>query len=287
MVSFDEILDSYITYLTAEKGASLNTIESYTRDIISYLEFAKNAQEELHKRETVEKFVVHLRKKGLKPRSISRYISSLKGFFNFMVGEEYLKENPLCDFERPKINPPYPCVLSEEEIESLLLLPNDTKTGLRDRTMLELLYATGIRVSELINLKKSDVNIDAGFIVTVGKRSKERIIPLNRHSVEALKEYFEKVKPKGKYLFPNRKGERLSRQAIWKIIKKYAKAIHRKKVSPHTIRHTFASHLIQGGADLRSVQVLLGHEDISTTQIYTHIDKRRLKEIHKKYHPRS
>jgi integrase/recombinase XerD len=286
MASLEKILDTYLAYLAAERGSSPNTLEAYSRDIISYIEFIKGSLEEAEKRDNIERFIVHLRKKNLKPRSILRYISSLNGFFNFMMEEGYIKENPLSDMDRPKVNPPYPDVLSEEEMENLILLPDDSKTGIRDRTILEVLYATGIRVSELINLKKTDVNLEAGFIVTMGKRSKERIVPLNKHSIECISEYIKKVNPKGKYLFPNTKGEKLSRQAIWKIIKRYARFLGKERVSPHTIRHTFATHLIHGGADLRSVQMLLGHEDISTTQIYTHIDRKRLKEIHKKFHPR-
>ncbi len=286
MSKMDEILDSYLSYLAAEKGASPNTLDSYSRDINCYLDFVGRSLNEAQKKENVENFIVFLRKRGLKPRSVARYISSLSGFFNFMLEEGYVKENPFFEIDRPRINPLIPSVLSEEEMESLIDLPDNSKKGLRDRTILEVLYATGIRVSELVNLKKTDVNLESGFIVTMGKRSKQRIVPLNSHSVEALKEYFKKVNPKGSYVFPNRKGEKMSRQAIWKIIKKYARKISREKISPHTIRHSFATHLIEGGADLRSVQILLGHEDISTTQIYTHIDRRRLKEIHKRCHPR-
>jgi integrase/recombinase XerD len=148
------------------------------------------------------------------------------------------------------------------------------------------LYATGLRVSELIKLKRADINLEGGFIIASGKRSKERIVPIGEHSKKALTEYLEKVRPKGPFLFPIRRGKGLTRQAIWKIIRKYANRIEREHISPHTLRHTFATHLLQGGADLRSVQILLGHEDIATTQIYTHVDSKRLKEIHKKYHPR-
>lgn len=287
MSALEEILDSYVTHLAAEKGSSPNTVEAYCRDILSYLEFVNNNLEEFQKKDNVERFIIFLRRRGLKPRSVARYLSSLKGFFNFMIEEGYIRENPLWDIERPRINPPFPTVLTEEEIKSLIGLPDNSEIGIRDRAILEVLYATGLRVSELVNLKKADVNLDAGFIVTMGKRSKERLIPLNRHSIDALKEYLDKVSPKGKYLFPNKRGEKLSRQAVWKVIKRYARMLSTQKISPHTIRHTFATHLLQGGADLRSVQVLLGHEDISTTQIYTHIDRKRLKEIHKRYHPRS
>jgi len=169
----------------------------------------------------------------------------------------------------------------------LIRMPDGGKTSLRDRTILELLYATGLRVSELTKLARSDVNLDGGFVITMGKRSKERVVPFGTYSRDAIKLYLETEQPKGPYLFPNKRNGALTRQAIWKIIQKYSARMERKgRVSPHTIRHTFATHLLQGGADLRSVQILLGHEDISTTQIYTHVDSKRLKEIHKKYHPR-
>ncbi|MCX7857511.1 MAG: site-specific tyrosine recombinase XerD [Deltaproteobacteria bacterium] len=286
MSKLEKILDSYLSYLAAEKGSSTNTIESYNRDIMSYLTFVNGDWKEFEKKDNIQRFIVYLRKRGLKARSIARYMSSLKSFFNYLIEEGYVTENPLCEMERPKIAPPYPKVLSEDEVESLIVLPDDSKIGLRDRAILEVLYATGIRVSELINLKKTDVNLETGYVITMGKRSKERIIPLNRHSIEVLKEYMNKVNPRGKYLFPNKKGEKISRQAVWKIIKRYARMMNKENISPHTIRHTFATHLIQGGADLRSVQTLLGHQDISTTQIYTHIDRKRLKEIHRRYHPR-
>ncbi len=168
----------------------------------------------------------------------------------------------------------------------LIRLPQGEKMALRDRTMLELLYATGLRVSELISLKKGDVNLDGGFVVAMGKRSKERVVPLGSYSRDAVKAYLDEERPQGRYLFPNRRGGMMTRQAVRKIIRKYGLKLSRGRVSPHTIRHTFATHLLEGGADLRSVQVLLGHEDISTTQIYTHVDRKRLKEIHKKHHPR-
>lgn len=284
--SIEKLLDNYLAFLAAEKGLSPNTLDSYSRDLTSYLEFTKGDFEEFGRKENVEKFIVFQRKRGLKPRSVARWMSALKGFFDFLIEEGYLEENPVSEIDRPKVSTPYPNVLSEEEVKELILSPDNSKTGIRDRAILEIFYATGLRVSELVNLKKTDVNLEAGFVLAQGKRSKERIVPLNSQSILALKEYLKKVNPKGKYLFPNKKGERLSRQAVWKVIRKYAKKLFSQKVSPHTLRHTFATHLIQGGADLRSVQLLLGHEDISSTQIYTHIDKKRLKEIHKKYHPR-
>ena len=213
-------------------------------------------------------------------------MSALRSFFTFLLATGEINTNPMEDMETPKYKRTIPGFLSEEEVLKLIDLPGGKKHSLRDRTIIELLYATGLRVSELTNLKRSNVNLEAGFVVALGKRSKERIVPLGAYSREAIKEYIQTQKPKGPYLFPNRKAGSLSRQAVFKIIKKYAASLGRPDISPHTMRHTFATHLLQGGADLRSVQIMLGHEDISTTQIYTHVDHKRLKEIHKKHHPR-
>ncbi|MCX8109708.1 MAG: site-specific tyrosine recombinase XerD [Syntrophorhabdaceae bacterium] len=279
-------LDIFISYMTAERGASPHTIDAYNRDIMEFLGFLDSNSITMPTRLDIEAFIGFLREKGKKTRSVLRVISALRGYFNFLVLEGVIRESPLEDIEVPRFKAPIPEVLSEEEILELLKVSGEGRSSLRDRTMLELMYATGLRVSELIQLKKSDINLEGGFLIASGKRSKERIVPIGSYSKEAIKQYLEKEKPRGAYLFPNKRGNRLSRQAVWKIIRKYAKKIDRTHISPHTIRHTFATHLLEGGADLRSVQILLGHEDISTTQIYTHVDRRRLKEIHKKYHPR-
>jgi integrase/recombinase XerD len=299
-MNFYAFLDNYISYLTAERGASLHTIDAYNRDImgfVKYLEqgadgvksgvsatedFAPNALTP----DIVEAYMGHLRDSGKKTRSIVRAVSALRGFFNFLLADGNIAHNPLEDLEVPRFKMPIPDVLSEEEMLALLQMPGESSKSLRDRTILELLYATGLRVSELIQLKKSDVNLEGGFLIASGKRSKERVVPLGEFSRQAIKQYIEKEKPKGTFLFPNKRGEKLTRQTIWKLIRKYGNKMEKTHISPHTIRHTFATHLLEGGADLRSVQILLGHEDISTTQIYTHVDKKRLKEVHKKYHPR-
>lgn len=300
IMNFYAFLDNYISYLTAERGASLHTIDAYNRDImgfVKYLEqgadgvksgvsatedFAPNALTP----DIVEAYMGHLRDSGKKTRSIVRAVSALRGFFNFLLADGNIAHNPLEDLEVPRFKMPIPDVLSEEEMLALLQMPGESSKSLRDRTILELLYATGLRVSELIQLKKSDVNLEGGFLIASGKRSKERVVPLGEFSRQAIKQYIEKEKPKGTFLFPNKRGEKLTRQTIWKLIRKYGNKMEKTHISPHTIRHTFATHLLEGGADLRSVQILLGHEDISTTQIYTHVDKKRLKEVHKKYHPR-
>jgi integrase/recombinase XerD len=280
------LLDSFINHLTAERGASLHTVEAYQRDIMQFIEFLEGHSCNTPERKDIESYMYLLKEKGRNPRSIVRTLSALRSFFNFLVLDGIVQSNPLEDVDAPKYTRPVPEVLSEEEVVKLLDIPDDKRQSLRDKTIIELLYATGLRVSELIQLKRADINLEGGFIIASGKRSKERIVPIGEHSKKALIEYLEKVRPKGPFLFPNRRGKGLTRQAIWKIIRKYAKRIERGHISPHTLRHTFATHLLQGGADLRSVQMLLGHEDIATTQIYTHVDSKRLKEIHKKYHPR-
>jgi integrase/recombinase XerD len=318
-MSLYTFLDSYINYLTTERGASLHTIDAYNRDILGFIKYLEQETDEVRSlsevEETgiktraeslsiesmlksknliplkltpdiVESYMGHLRDKGKKPRSIVRTISALRGFFNFLLADGNISHNPLEDLEVPRFKMPIPDVLSEEEMLTLLHMPGGSKTSVRDRTIIELLYATGLRVSELIQLKKSDINLEGGFLIASGKRSKERVVPLGEFSRQAIKQYIEKEKPKGIFMFPNKKGEKLTRQTVWKLIRKYGKKMEKTHISPHTIRHTFATHLLEGGADLRSVQILLGHEDISTTQIYTHVDKKRLKEVHKKYHPR-
>jgi integrase/recombinase XerD len=279
-------LDNFISYLTAERGASIHTIDAYNRDILAFIRHHEEIPGPHVNRQEMENYIARLRDEGKKARSIVRAISALRGFFNFLLAEGTLQQSPLEEVETPKFTMPIPRVLSEQEVVKLLNLPAGARTSTRDRTILELLYATGLRVSELINLKKSDVNLDAGFLIACGKRSKERIVPLGTYSRDAIKVYLETEKPKGPLLFPNRKGGALTRQAIWKLIRKYGIQMDKDHISPHTMRHTFATHLLEGGADLRSVQILLGHEDISTTQIYTHVDSKRLKEVHKKHHPR-
>jgi integrase/recombinase XerD len=282
-------LDSYLTYLTAERGASPHTVDAYNRDIIGFIKFLEERGLSLSdkpERSCIENYIGHMREFGKKTRSIVRSISALRGLFNFLLSDGIISHNPLEDIEIPKYSPPIPEVLSEQEVIELLKLPTGSKTSLRDRMILELLYATGLRVSELIKLKKSDINLEGGFVIASGKRSKERVVPLNIYSKDTIKAYLKEENPLGAYLLPNKRGGMLTRQAIWKIIRKYATKMAKEHISPHTMRHTFATHLLEGGADLRSVQILLGHEDISTTQIYTHVDSKRLREIHKKHHPR-
>jgi len=294
----DELIDKFLNYLLVEKGLSPNTIESYSRDLqkfVLYLE--KNNISDLNQVTALEviDFLLALKSKGLASKTTGRNLSALRTFFKFLLQRNYLSVDPTLNIDSPKIQLRLPSILSIAEVESLLCQP-DVKTtrGLRDRAMLELLYATGVRVSELINIKLNNLNLEIGYLIAYGKGSKERIIPIGESAKKYLKEYLIKVRPKymkeitNPFLFLNPSGKKFTRTGFWKIIKRYArKAGINKPLSPHTLRHSFATHLLERGADLRSVQVMLGHVDISTTQIYTHISPEWLKKIHKQYHPRA
>jgi integrase/recombinase XerD len=286
-VSLYSDLDAFVTHLTTERGASPHTVEAYNRDILDFIKFAEDHVSAAPGPRDFEQYIGFLRSRGKKTRSIVRALSAIRSFYNFLLLDGKIAVNPVADIEMPKFSPPIPNVLSQEEMATLLTPKPSQKVTLRDRTVLELLYATGLRVSELAGLRKRDINLDAGFLIASGKRSKERMVPLGTYARDIIKLYLQETKPDGIYLFPNKRGLPVTRQAIWKVIRKYGLQLeHAGHVSPHTLRHTFATHLLEGGADLRSVQILLGHEDISTTQIYTHVDRKRLKEVHKKYHPR-
>ena len=289
------LVDQFINHLRVERGLSDNTISSYSRDLIRFVSFLdrnKISPFEV-RREDIGTYTGSLRK-DLSARSIARNISAIRMFFKFLISEGKLKDSPARLLESMKLPTRLPEILSHEEVELLLSQPDSsTDLGQRDRAMLELLYATGLRVSELIGLNLLNINLEAGFVRTVGKGSKERIVPMGEIAKKAIREYISEGRAhllRGKnipWLFMNSRGEPISRQGFWKIIKRYGIiAGIRKKITPHRLRHSFASHLLEGGADLRSVQVMLGHSDISTTQIYTHISRERLKQVHEKYHPR-
>jgi len=235
-----------------------------------------------------------LKEQGLAPNSMNRSLAALRGFYKYLLREKKLTDNPLAHIERARVWMRLPNVLGREEMERLLLQPDSSTTaGLRDKAMLELLYATGIRVSELIGLTVQSINWQMGYLVALGKGDKERVVPMGLLASEQVKGYLEVARPlllKGRtsnLLFLNRLGTGLTRQGFWKIVNKYAfQANLAKKVHPHTFRHSFATHLLEGGADLRSVQLMLGHADIATTQIYTHVTRNHLKEVHRRYHPR-
>lgn len=285
-MNFYNELDYFLMHLISEQGASAHTVEAYNRDILVFITFLEDHGVDFPNTAHLERFLGFLRSTDKKTRSVVRTISALRSFFAFLMRDGKISVNPTMDLDIPKFKAPIPHALSEDEMTRLFDLPKPEKTALRDLVILELLYATGLRVSELINLKKSDVNLEAGFLIAYGKRSKERVVPLNSHARSTLKSYMERIDPVVPFLFPNGRGGVITRQAVWKLLRQYGLKIGGVKISPHTLRHTFATHLLEGGADLRSVQILLGHEDISTTQIYTHVDKKRLRELHKKYHPR-
>ncbi len=297
MPSIDILTDQYLNYLLIEKGLSKKTLESYSSDLAGYLDFLKDNQiENIADTDTtvILKHLIDLRKQGLGARSRSRHLVTLRGFYRFLVQEKILKRDPSRLIDLPKSGLKLPEVFSREEIMSLLNAPDTGKPlGARNAAMIELLYAAGLRVSELISLKLHDVNLEACFVRVFGKGSKERVVPIGFYAKEKVKIYIETARPillKGhisKYLFVARAGNPMTRQGFWKLIKQHAKeAGITKRITPHSLRHSFASHLLEGGADLRAVQVMLGHVDISTTQIYTHVAREHLREMHKKFHPR-
>ena len=292
-----DYIEAYTTYLRTVRHASDNTVSSYVRDVtqfIHYLDENEDVDVADCEVEQIEQYMGHMQKKGRSPASMARSIASLKSFYGFLIGAGEAEDNPARHATPIHTERKYPQILTGKEVELFLEQPQcvDPK-GYRDHTMLELLYATGIRVSELINLNLEDVNLSGGFI-RCSSRGKERIIPLYPAAVKALTEYIRDIRPQilldpqEKALFVNMNGERMSRQGFWKIIKYYQeKAQINKDITPHTLRHSFAAHLLENGADLRSIQEMLGHADISSTQIYSHLVKPKLQDVYRKAHPRA
>ncbi|MGZ4111572.1 MAG: site-specific tyrosine recombinase XerD, partial [Tumebacillaceae bacterium] len=283
----DKLIERFIHYLAVERGLAMNTLESYQRDLIGYVKFLqKNGISDLNqtRRANIISYLAELQRNGRATSTISRNLASMRAFYGFMLRDGLIDGDPTTNLESPKIEKRLPKVLTVDEVESLLEGPDGgSVAGIRDKAMLELLYATGIRVSELVALNISDVNLNMGFLKCYGKGSKERIIPLGTMALKTVSDYVMRSRVKllrdqsEESLFLNHHGQRLSRQGFWKIIKKYAHAARiEKEITPHTLRHSFATHLLENGADLRSVQEMLGHADISTTQIYTHLTKSRL-----------
>ena len=296
-LSLDLLADQFINYLLVEKGLASHTIESYSQDLTRFFDFLKdNGIEDIHQTDTpvILAHLIDLRKKGLESRSRARHLVTLRGFYRFLTEEKIIQHNPVKMIDLPKSTLKLPDVLSVSEVQKLLETPEtDSALGKRNTAMLELIYAAGLRVSELINLKLQDANLEMGFVRVFGKGSKERIVPMGSHANDKIKDYIHFGRPlllKGissHTLFVARAGNPMTRQAFWKILKQYClKAGLKKNITPHTLRHSFASHLLEGGADLRSVQLMLGHVDISTTQIYTHVARDHLIKIHEQYHPR-
>jgi len=291
----DTLADQFINYLRIERGLADNTIQSYSRDLTRFFQYLEDRSLSPLRlsRDQIMDYVV-LIGKGLSARSVARNLSTIKTFFRFLSAEGTIKNNPARLLETPRIARRLPKILNRGEVERLISQPDTSKArGQRDRAMLEVLYATGLRVSELVGLKVLSVNLEAGYVRTLGKGSKERAVPIGEKAIAAVKQYLANGRPQlakhtnSPYLFLNLRGHPLTRQGFWKIIKKYGReAAIGKTITPHGIRHSFASHLLEAGADLRSVQVMLGHADIVTTQIYTHVTRDRLKELHEKCHPR-
>lgn len=291
-------LKEYLTVLKLEKNLSDNTVESYRNDISALLLFMENFKVEDPseiKYDNLILFFKALKDAGLHSSSAARYYSSIKGFFNYLLANRYIHDNPIEKVPPPKLAKNLPQVLSVSEMEKILSAPaTDEKLGLRDKAVLETLYACGLRVSELINLKLSDLFFGEEIIRVLGKGSKERIVPIGSSAINWINEYLAKGRPllerkikSQNYVFLNNRGSKLSRMGVWIIVDRYVReAGITKEVHPHTFRHSFATHLLEGGADLRAVQEMLGHADISTTQIYTHIDRDYIKQVHKEFHPR-
>jgi integrase/recombinase XerD len=289
-----ELLESFFTYLSVEKGLSKNTLNSYAADLKRYVLFLKEREKDISSaiRSDIIDFNEALRNNGYSVPSICRYLSSIKAVYKYLLIENILDTDPSYNIHMPKKWERLPKALSLSEVMELLQSSFPEKTVLRDSAMLELLYSSGLRVSELVKIKLGDIHFDAGFVRVMGKGARERVVPVNTRALEKVKRYMEKERPEtlkkrqSPYLFVTRMGKPMSRQRFWQTLKAIGKQAG-LEISPHTIRHCFATHLLEGGADLRSVQKMLGHSDISTTQIYTKVTTDRIKKVFKTYHPRA
>jgi integrase/recombinase XerD len=288
---------SFLNYLRVEKGLSPNTIQAYRRDMAKFAEFAakqKIATGQIERSHVVD-FLRTLYLRKLDSRSVARHLVTIRHFFRFAFTEGLIQEDPAINIQSPKFRQALPEFLTVEEVDRLLAQPDvSTTAGLRDKAMIELLYSTGLRVSELCGLKTADVQMEVGCLRCIGKGNKERLVPVGRRALETVQEYLKKSRPEilgekaSPYLFATRTGAAINRIIFWKVLGAYGrKAGLRKTLSPHMLRHSFATHLLDRGADLRSVQMMLGHADIATTQIYTHVVEERLKQVYKAHHPRA
>ncbi len=298
MSTAHDLVDAYLTHLRVERRLADHTLESYGRDLQRLGEFAAALEKPLQAmdRHDLEGFVDGLMNEGLSPRSVARTVAAVRGFYRFAVLAQHLESNPAGDLQAPRAWPALPKFLGVEEVERLMTQPDiATPRGLRDRALIEVLYATGLRVSELIHLRASDLNLEAGYLSTTGKGSKQRIVPVGDQATHWLTKYIREGRPAlmGKrtspWLFVNaKKGGSLSRVGFWKILKGYGRTAGLSRtLSPHVLRHSFATHLLEHGADLRSIQMMLGHADLSTTQIYTHVLEARLRAVYDRFHPRA
>jgi integrase/recombinase XerD len=294
--SAEAIIDKFLDAIWMERGLSANTLGAYRADLVALRRWLAERDTSLvyATRSDLLAFIAWRTEQGAKPRSTARQLSSFRRFYRFLLREATIQEDPTIKIDMPRIGRSLPQSLTEAEVESLLAAPDvSDPLGHRDRTMLEVLYATGLRVSELINLKQSEINLNQGVLRIVGKGDRERLIPLGEEAQNWIRDFIAGsrteilLERQTDYLFPTRRGDRMTRQAFWHIIKRYSKLAEiSNKMSPHTLRHAFATHLLNNGADLRVVQMLLGHSDLSTTQIYTHVARARMKEMHSQHHPR-
>jgi integrase/recombinase XerD len=292
------MIDDYISYLRDVRRMSANTIESYARDLAQLAAFAEQNGKQIERldRHDLEAFVRSLMTSGLAPRSVARAVACVRGFYKFTAAEQKLDQNPADDLKSPRAWASLPKFLSLEEVDRLLAQPDvSTPRGLRDKALIEVLYATGLRVSELVSLRAGDLHMDEGYLTCIGKGDKQRIVPMGQESADWVRRYLRDGrtpllrKRQSPWLFVNaRDGGPLSRIGFWKVLKGYGKSAGLSRtLSPHVLRHSFATHLLERGADLRMIQVMLGHADLSTTQIYTHVLEARLKAVYDRFHPRS
>ncbi len=294
----DAYVDHFLNFISVEKGLAANTISAYARDLAAYSDYLKRYEHIVEPQYVdsllIVRFLTHLREQGLAPRSRARVLSTMRHYHRFLVREGHTKVDPTTRIDAPRTRSKLPHLLSKSEVEALLEAPRgDTHVARRDQAMLEVLYATGMRVSELISLRLADIKLDIGCLNVMGKGSKQRLIPLGEVALEFLSDYLQNVRPlmtksqSRQEVFLNIRGGKLSRQGFWKKLNGYALCAGiNKTVYPHLLRHSFATHLLENGADLRAVQSMLGHADVSTTQIYTHVIQERLKQVHQQFHPR-
>jgi integrase/recombinase XerD len=297
MMKSGPLIEDFLHYLTVERGLARNSIVAYGQDLAKFGRFlnvkARNPRQ--IRQGEIDEFARRLSQEGLAARSIARALNAVRMFYRYLVAEKVVADDPTAQVRSPRTLKSLPRYLTLEEVDHLLGAPDpESPLGVRDAAMIELLYATGLRVSELVSLRLRDINMEAGYLRCVGKGSKERLVPLGRQATQRLRTYLAGARPailagaSQPALFLNSRGRGMSRQGFWKILKKYGRAVGlRGKLSPHMLRHSFATHLLERGADLRSVQMMLGHADISTTQIYTHINRERLRRIYKDFHPRA
>lgn len=299
----DTQIEAFLNHISVEKGYSANTLAAYNNDLTQFAEYLAMSTPETQQwtnidKQTIIQFILHLKEREYSSATVARKVAAIKSFFHFLVSEGVIPEDPTANLDSPKVRKRLPKTLTREEVERLLVEPtkDESPKGFRDTALLELLDATGMRVSEIVSLKVSDVDLDRGTVRVYGKGNKERLIPIHTRAVEALKVYLESgrgyfLRNRGdeqQALFLNPRGTQLTRQGLWLIIKKYVEQAGIKtEVTPHTLRHSFATHLLEGGADLRNVQELLGHSNISTTQIYTHVSSERLRSTYDEAHPRA